>query len=93
MKIRFLFCLLTVLVLLGTCVPARGEGADIEDEEIDLDAGMLSDTEESAADPEEPANAGEVFTPSYGSPYRRTRHLPTGQRPWTSRMKRRYGTC
>lgn len=69
MKIRSLFCLLSALVILSACVPVCGEGADIEDEEIDLDAGTLFGTEESAAEAEEPADDTDVFTPSHGSPY------------------------
>ena len=63
-RIRSLFCLLSVFVLLFACVPVCGEEEEIV-EEVMLDE--EEEPEETPADvpEEEPAD---VFTPSHGSP-------------------------
>ena len=85
MKIKSLFCLLSVLVLLVSCIPAIAEDEmEYEEEEgwLDLDEGAASETADEPA--EEPADAGTsgVFTPSYGSEY--TKDI--GSSYWTTPM-------
>ena len=68
MKIKSLFCLLSVLVLFAAAVPAFAE-EDVEIIWIDLDEGTVSETADEPA--EEPAEVAEdVYTPSHGSLYR-----------------------
>ena len=74
MRIRSLFCLFTVFVLLLGCVPVSGEEEEIVEEV------WLDDEEEPEETPaEEP---GDVFTPSHGSPY--TKDI--GSAYWTTPM-------
>ena len=85
MKIKSLFCLLSVLVLLGSCIPAIAEDEmEYEEEEgwLDLDEGTASETaDEPAEEPAEASTSG-VFTPSYGSKY--TKDI--GSSYWTTPM-------
>ena len=85
MKIKSLFCLLSVLVLLGSCIPAIAEDEMVYEEEegwLDLDEGTASETaDEPAEEPAEASTSG-VFTPSYGSEY--TKDI--GSSYWTTPM-------
>ena len=85
MKIKSLFCLLTVLVLLGTCIPVFAEeDLEYEEEEVwlDLDEGAAPEAaDEPAEEPADESAAG-VFTPSYGSEY--TKDI--GSSYWTTPM-------
>ena len=72
MRIRSLFCLLSVFILLFACVPVYGEEEIIEEVWLDEE------------EPEEPAqeDPGEVFTPSHGSPFSED----IGSAYWTTPM-------
>ena len=65
MRIRSLFCLLSVFVLLFACVPVCGEEEEIV-EEVMLDEEEEPEEEPDDVPEEEPED---VFTPSHGSPY------------------------
>ena len=68
MKIKFLFCLLTALVLLAPVMPAVAE-EEVEIIWIDLDEGTVSETPDELSE-DSADSAEEVFTPSHGSLYR-----------------------
>ena len=79
MKIKRLFCLLSVLTLLSASLPVIGE--EEEEQWVDLDEGTVTETaEESAEDSAEDNET--VFTPSYGSAYRED----IGSAYWTTPM-------
>ena len=79
MKIKRLFCLLSVLTLLSVSLPVIGE--EEEEQWVDLDEETVTETaEESAEDSAEDNET--VFTPSYGSAYRED----IGSAYWTTPM-------
>ena len=86
MRIRSFICLFAVLALLCAGIPVLGEEdyEYIEEEELYLDLDEGTETEEpDAGEAAEPAgDAGDVFTPSYGSPYTKDIGSPF----WTTPM-------
>ncbi|MBP5725719.1 MAG: hypothetical protein J6Y48_01465, partial [Clostridia bacterium] len=67
MKIKRLFCLLSILALLSASLPVIGE--EEEEQWVNLDEETVNETAAEAAD-HSGGDAETVFTPSYGSDYR-----------------------